>query len=152
MSLRRVMLGLQIGGTRHFARGRTVALISHVYPMPDIRTRETGPMKKSSYTLGDLNDGFVVVVMLEAKEGEADAVAEIQRKLLPPTLAEPGVKAFIPYRSPANPSLFFIYELYVDEAAWGAHQETAHFKALIPDLVARVARRERIPFVPFMAI
>jgi (4S)-4-hydroxy-5-phosphonooxypentane-2,3-dione isomerase len=109
-------------------------------------------MKKSSYTLGDLNDGFVVVVMLEAKEGEADAVAEIQRKLIPPTLAEPGVKAFIPYRSPTNPSLFFIYELYVDEAAWGAHQESAHFKALIPDLVTRLARRERIPFVPFMAI
>jgi quinol monooxygenase YgiN len=109
-------------------------------------------MKKSSYTLADLNDGFVVVVMLEAREGEADAVAEIQRKLITPTLAEPGVKAFIPYRSPANPSLFFIYELYVDEAAWGAHQESAHFKALIPDLLPRLARRERIPFVPFMTI
>ena len=109
-------------------------------------------MKNEPFTLADLNDGFVVVVMLEAREGEAEAVAEIQRKLIPPTLAEPGVKAFIPYRSPTNPSLFFIYELYVDEAAWGAHQETAHFKALVPDLVTRVRRRERIPFVPFMAI
>ena len=109
-------------------------------------------MKKSSYSIADLNDGFVVVVMLEAKEGEADAVAGIQRKLLPPTLAEPGVKAFIPYQSPTNPSLFFIYELYVDEAAWGAHQETPHFKALIPDLLPRLARRERIPFVPFMTV
>ena len=109
-------------------------------------------MKPAAFSLADLNDGFVVVVMLEAKAGEADAVAEIQRKLLPPTLAEPGVKAFIPYRSPTNPSLFFIYELYVDEAAWGAHQETPHFKALIPDLLSRLARRERIPFVPFMTI
>ena len=109
-------------------------------------------MKKASYTPADLNDGFVVVVMLEAKDGEADAVAEIGRKLLAPTLAEPGVKAFIPYRSPTNPSLFFIYELYVDEAAWGALQESAHFKALIPDLLPRLARRERVPFVPFMTI
>ena len=109
-------------------------------------------MKKDSYTPADLNDGFVVVVMLEAKDGEADAVAEIARKLTPPTLAEPGVKAFICYRSPTNPSLFFIYELYVDEAAWGAHQESTHFKALVPELVARVKRRERIPFVPFLTI
>jgi len=109
-------------------------------------------MKNAPFTLADLNAGFVVVVMLEAKAGEAEAVAEIQRKLIPPTLAEPGVKAFIPYRSPSNPSLFFIYELYADESAWAAHQETAHFKALIPDLVARLARRERIPFVPFMAL
>jgi len=99
-----------------------------------------------------MNDGFVVVVMLEAKEGEADAVAEIQQKLTAPTLAEPGVKLFIPYRSPTNPALFFIYELYVDEAAWGAHQQTAHFKELIAQLLPRVSRRERIPFVPFVKI
>jgi quinol monooxygenase YgiN len=144
--------GKQAGRKQHFARRRNVRPVFRVNPVPDIRTREAGRMKKSSYTLDDLNDGFVVVVMLEAKEGEADAVAEIQRKLLPPTLAEPGVKAFIPYRSPTNPSLFFIYELYVDEAAWGAHQESTHFKALVPDLVTRLARRERIPFVPFMAV
>jgi len=109
-------------------------------------------MKSTSYTPAELNDGFVVVVMLEAKEGEGDAVAELQRKLLPPTMAEPGVKLFIPYRSPTNPNLFFIYELYVNEAGWAAHQQTPHFKALIPDLLPRLARRERIPFVPFLTI
>ena len=109
-------------------------------------------MRNTSLTLADLNEGFVVVVMLEAKEGEADAVAAIAQKLIGPTLAEPGVKAFVPYRSPTNPSLFFVYELYVDEAAWDAHQQTPHFKTLVPDLVARVSRRERIPFVPFMKI
>jgi quinol monooxygenase YgiN len=75
-------------------------------------------MKKAAYTPADLNDGFVVAIMIEAKPGEADAVAEIGQKLIAPTLAEPGVKLFIPYRSPINPALFFIYELYVDEAAW----------------------------------
>jgi quinol monooxygenase YgiN len=109
-------------------------------------------MKKDAYTLSDLNTGFVVVVMLEAAEGQADAVMDIQRRLIGPTLQEPGVKAFIPYRSTANPSLFFIYELYIDEAAWGMHQETPHFKNLIKELLPRLKRRERIPFVPFMAI
>ncbi len=109
-------------------------------------------MKKASFTPAELNDGFVVAIMLEAKEGEADAVAAIAQKLIGPTMAEPGVKVFIPYRSPTNPSLFFIFELYVEEAAWGAHEKTPHFKAAIKELLPRVVRRERVPFVPFMTI
>jgi len=109
-------------------------------------------MKKASFTAADLNDGFVVAIMLEAKEGEADAVAAIAQKLIAPTMAEPGVKLFIPYRSPTNPSLFFIYELYVEEAAWGEHEKTAHFKEAIQELLPRVARRERVPFIPFLTI
>jgi hypothetical protein len=34
-------------------------------------------------SLAALNEGFVVAIMLEAKEGEADAVAENTRKLAP---------------------------------------------------------------------
>ena len=109
-------------------------------------------MKQSSYTPADMNEGFVVSVTIEAKEGEADAVAALIAGLVAPTLAEPGVKLFIPYRSPTNPRLFFIFELYISEDGWRAHQETEHFKAAIGDLVPRASRRERIPFVPFAAI
>ena len=109
-------------------------------------------MKKSSYGPADLNEGFVVAITIEAKEGEADAVAAIIGGLVAPTLAEPGVKLFIPYRSPTNPLLFFIFEIYVTEDGWRAHQETDHFKAAIKELVPRAARRERIPFVPYTAV
>jgi quinol monooxygenase YgiN len=109
-------------------------------------------MKKTSFTPAELNDGFVVAIMLEAKEGEADAVAAIAQKLIAPTMAEPGVKVFIPYRSPTNPSLFFVYELYAEEAAWGEHEKTAHFKEAIKELLPRVVRRERVPFIPFVTI
>jgi quinol monooxygenase YgiN len=109
-------------------------------------------MKKSSYSPAELNEGFVVAIMIEAKEGQADAMAAIIGGLVAPTLAEPGVKLFIPYRSPTNPHLFFIYELYLNEDGWRAHQETAHFKAAVTELVSRAARRERIPFVPFTAV
>ena len=101
-------------------------------------------------TLAALNEGFVVAIMLEAKEGEADAVAEILRVMTPPTMAEPGVKLFLPYRSPTNPSHFFIFELYVNEAGWKAHEATVHFKAAIDGLIPRLSRRERVPFVPFI--
>jgi len=62
-------------------------------------------------SLAALNDGFVVAIMLEAKGGEADALAGILRDMTPPTMAEPKVKLFLPYRSPTNPSLFFVFEL-----------------------------------------
>jgi quinol monooxygenase YgiN len=97
-----------------------------------------------------LNDGFVVAIMLEANDGDIDKVLEIQRWLTPLSQAEPGVKLFLPYQSPTNPALFFVFELYVDEAGWAAHQETHHFKKAIPELLPLLKRRERIPFVPFL--
>jgi len=92
----------------------------------------------------------VVAIVLEAKDGEADALDGILRELAPPTMAEPRVKLFLPYRSPTNRALFFIFELYVDEAGWKAHEATDHFKAAIKELLPRVTRRERVPFIPFL--
>jgi quinol monooxygenase YgiN len=109
-------------------------------------------MKASRYAPADLNDGFIVAITIEAKEGQSDAVGAILEGLVAPTLAEPGVKLFLPYRSPTNPSLYFLFELYVDEAGWRAHQETRHFKAAIEELLPRVSKRERVPFVPYTAI
>ena len=100
--------------------------------------------------LKSLNEGFVVAIMLEAKEGEAEALADILRVMTPPTMAEPGVKLFLPYRSPTNPLLFFVFELYVNQAAWGAHEATNHFKTAVAHLLPRVTRRERVPFIPFL--
>jgi (4S)-4-hydroxy-5-phosphonooxypentane-2,3-dione isomerase len=101
-------------------------------------------------SLAALNEGFVVAIMLEAKEDEAEAVAEILQTMTAPTMAEPGVKLFLPYRSPATKSLFFVFELYVNEGAWAAHEATDHFKAAVKELLPRVTRRERVPFVPFV--
>ena len=58
----------------------------------------------------------MVFVTLEAKLEEPDAVAGIVKELVAPTIAEPGLRLFLPYRSPTNPLLFFIFELYVNEA------------------------------------
>ena len=101
-------------------------------------------------TLVALNEGFVVAIMLEANEGDIDAVLEIQRWLTPLSMAEPGVKLFLPYQSPTNPALFFVFELYTDESGWAEHQQYDHFKEAIADLLPRLKRRERIPFVPFL--
>lgn len=106
-------------------------------------------MSQKTFTPAELNQGFVVAIQIVARPGEEDVVAEGLQSLIQPTMAEPGVKLFLPYRSPTDPAMFFIFELYHDEAGWTAHQQTAHFKSFAEKLVPRIARRERIPFVPY---
>lgn len=106
-------------------------------------------MSMTGFSAKDLNKGFVVAITIEAKASEASRVAAILEDLVVPTTAEPGVKLFLPYRSPSDPALFFVFELYVDEEGWSAHQATDHFKAAVADLLPRVIRRERVPFIPY---
>ena len=68
-------------------------------------------MTHPSYGPSELNQGFVVAIQLEANVGEEDRLAESLERLIEPTMSEPGVKLFLPYRSPTNPSLFFVFEL-----------------------------------------
>lgn len=96
----------------------------------------------------NLNEGFVVVINIVAKEGQGDAVANILQGLIEPTMAEEGVKFFMPYRSPTDPLSFFIYELYVNEAGWEAHNKAPQFLRVVDELVALAAHRQRVPFVP----
>ena len=106
-------------------------------------------MTQPAFTAADLNQGFVVAIAIEAKDGHADEVAEGLRRMVAPTMAEPGVKLFLPYRSPANAHAFFIYELYENDAAWAAHQQTPHFANFVATIAPLVATRERIPYVPY---
>jgi quinol monooxygenase YgiN len=106
-------------------------------------------MSDKSFTPAELNDGFVVAIEIDAKAGEEEAIAQALRALVEPTMAEPGVKLFLPYRSPTDRKAFFIFELYQNEAGWAEHQTTGHFKAFADKMLPRVARRERVPFVPF---
>jgi quinol monooxygenase YgiN len=98
----------------------------------------------------NLNVGFVVAVRIVAKDSEADGIAAILKQLVAPSMAESGMKFFMPYSAPKDPSAFFVYELYENEAAWDAHNNSAHFKAAIVDLLPKCASRERVPFVPFV--
>lgn len=109
-------------------------------------------MSETAFTPAELNQGFVVAIEIVAKAGEENAVAGALEALIAPTMAEPGVKLFLPYRSPTNPAAFFIFELYHDEAGWAAHQTTAHFKSFVDTMLPRIARRERVPYVPYAPI
>jgi quinol monooxygenase YgiN len=85
-----------------------------------------------------------IVAQWEAKEGEADHVASILDRFLPEAQREAGVKLFLISRAKDNPAQFLFYELFRDEAAFKAHQESAHFKTYIAgQALPLLAKRER---------
>ena len=100
-------------------------------------------MTRTKFTPVDLNEGFVVAIEIDSKPGEEAAVAQGLTALIEPTMAEPGVKLFQPYRSPTDQKVFFVFELYKDEAAWAEHKRTDHFRAFIDEILPRIARRKR---------
>ena len=97
--------------------------------------------------LNNLKDGLVVTAFWEASPGEEDAVATILSRFEPQARQEPGVQCFVIHRSRTEPSKFFFYEVFRDEAAFAAHQQTAHFKKLIAgEALAKLAKRERAQY------
>jgi quinol monooxygenase YgiN len=92
--------------------------------------------------------GLLVVAQWEAREGQADKVAGILDRFLPEAQREPGARLFLISRARENPAQFLFYELFADEAAFKAHQESAHFKTLIAgEALPLLARRERAQYV-----
>ena len=93
------------------------------------------------------NGGLLVVAQWEAKEGEADRIAEILSRFLPEAQKEPGAQLFLISRATENPAQFLFYELFRDEAAFKAHQESAHFKTYIAgQALPLLAKRERAQY------
>ncbi|GLR86921.1 putative quinol monooxygenase [Bradyrhizobium iriomotense] len=91
--------------------------------------------------------GLLVVAQWEARREEADRVAEILRVFLPQAQSEPGVKLFLISRAKDNPAQFLFYELFRDEAAFKAHQESTHFKSHIAgQALPLLAKRERTQY------
>ena len=92
--------------------------------------------------------GLLVVAQWEARDGEADKVAGILDRFLPEAQREEGAQLFLISRAKDNPAQFLFYELFRDEAAFKAHQESAHFKTYIAgQALPLLAKRERMQYV-----
>jgi len=94
--------------------------------------------------INTLKKGLIVTAFWEAKPEEVDTLVGIIGKFLPQAQAEPGVLAFQIHQSLTEPTKFFFYEVFKDEAAFAEHSSAPHFKSLILEqAVPRLARRER---------
>jgi quinol monooxygenase YgiN len=73
---------------------------------------------------------------VESFIGKAIANAADSRK-------EPGCRQFDVLVNPKDRTQVLLYEVYADEKAFDAHQQTAHFKQYVADAVPLLASRER---------
>jgi quinol monooxygenase YgiN len=118
------------------------------------RSSEQGDKTMKQYaannkTIGEAvsGGGLLVVAQWEAKEGQADKVAAILDSFLPEAQKDPGAKLFLIGRNKDNPAQFLFYELFRDEAALKAHQESDYFKTYIAgQALPLLAKRERAQY------
>jgi quinol monooxygenase YgiN len=71
---------------------------------------------------------FVVAATWLAKEGEEKRVEETIVKMTPLSRAEEGNLFYQAQVNPEDPRTFVLYEQYVDEAAYEAHNATPPFQ------------------------
>ena len=91
---------------------------------------------------------YVVTAHWRAKAGEEEQVAGLLTRNAALSRQEPGCLLFVGHRSVEDPRNFFLYEQYVDEAAFQAHTQTQHFKDIVlGDVVPRLESRERAFYV-----
>lgn len=94
--------------------------------------------------INTLRNGLVVTAFWEARPEEVDSLVDIIKRFLPQAQKEAGVQAFQIHQSLTEPAKFFFYEVFKDEDAFAAHQQTEHFKTLIAgQAVPKLAKRER---------
>jgi quinol monooxygenase YgiN len=88
---------------------------------------------------------YVVSALWRANEGEEDRIARICEEMTPLSREEPGNLFYQSHRSPEDPRLFYLYEQYVDEGGYQAHQDSEHFQRLVVgEAIPNLESRERV--------
>ncbi len=87
---------------------------------------------------------LVVTANLTARPGQAEALADCFRRLVEPTLDEPGCRMFQVHVDRDDPSRLFVYERWDDEDALLLHRETPHYQAIVlGEIFHLIADRDR---------
>lgn len=88
--------------------------------------------------------GYVLYVEVEINAGNEEACrAALLKNAKAARETEPGCLQFDVLEDPANPRRIRFYEVYRDEAAFVAHQQTAHFKEWVEKGVPMLGSRVR---------
>jgi quinol monooxygenase YgiN len=87
---------------------------------------------------------YVVAAMWRAKPGKEEVIARVIEKMTPLSRQEPWCTYYQAQRSLSDPQMFFLYELYVDEAGYESHMATPHFEQYVRgEAIPNLESRER---------
>ena len=89
---------------------------------------------------------FVLQVAIRVKPENVDAFMRKALENAREAKKEKGCRHFDVLVDPADKTKVMLYEVYDDESAFEAHQQTAHFKRYIAEAVPLLASRERQVF------
>jgi (4S)-4-hydroxy-5-phosphonooxypentane-2,3-dione isomerase len=84
----------------------------------------------------------VLAVTWMAKPGHEGEVAGVFEKLQTASRQEPGCLMYIVHRHRTDPTRFFIYEQYRDDAALEAHRKSPHFQEYAIDALKDIGERK----------
>ncbi|WP_333983198.1 putative quinol monooxygenase [Ectopseudomonas khazarica] len=88
---------------------------------------------------------YVLLLKTRLKPGRFDTfMSAMQVNAAASVRDEPGCLTFDLMRDRSDPDLVWLYEVYVDEAAFEAHTHTAHFLASRPLVEPLIERQDAI--------
>jgi (4S)-4-hydroxy-5-phosphonooxypentane-2,3-dione isomerase len=86
---------------------------------------------------------FVLEVQLRIKPENVDRFMSKCLENASHARKEPGCKTFDVVVDPQDKTKVMLYEVYADDKAFEAHQQTPHFKKYLAEAVPLLASRER---------
>ena len=86
---------------------------------------------------------FVLQVNIRTKPESVDAFMKKALENAREARKEPGCRQFDVLVDPKDGARVMLYEVYDDEKAFEAHQQTPHFKQYVAEAVPLLASRER---------
>ena len=86
---------------------------------------------------------FVLSVDLRIKPENVESFTAKAVENAADSRKEPGCKQFDVLVDPKDRTQVMLYEVYADDKAFDAHQQTAHFKRYVAEAVPLPASRER---------
>jgi quinol monooxygenase YgiN len=86
---------------------------------------------------------FVLVVQIRIKPENVDKFMQALQANAREARKEPGCKQFDVLVDPNDKTKVMLHEVYNDDKAFEAHQQTPHFKKYLADAVPLLASRER---------
>jgi len=86
---------------------------------------------------------FVLSVELRIKPENVESFMTRALENAAQSRKEPGCRQFDVLVDPKEPTRVMLYEVYLDDKAFEAHQQTAHFKKYLAEAVSLLASRER---------
>ena len=86
---------------------------------------------------------FVLQVQIKVKPENVETFLKKVQENAQAARKEPGCRHFDVLVDPNDRTRMMLYEIYDDDKAFEAHQQTAHFKKYLAEAVPLLASRER---------